>query len=217
MSDREHKAIMWLGLAIILAFLTTMLTGCGADRQNASDAHAGARAIGQSPEATQTIRTIAGGVGNHVLATVGAERYQDLPPPQTHPEEILQDSAGYVEQSESALEAALSSPWSWIAGGALGLLGLLRAWPGTAGRVAGWVHGLLANRVDRQVQDRRESLEAMASELFDTLRSLDTETRRRVREAARNRLPARVWDAFLELERERGSLSDGDQPAMVHG
>lgn len=202
MSDREHTWVMWMTIWGLLCLLWVLLAGC-ADRQNASDAHAGTRAIQQHHEATEDVARIAGGVGDHVLATVGAESPQDLPDPHLSPEEIRGDPGRYEEQAAGALEEALSSPWAWVAGGAMAVLAALRAVPGTPGAISRVIYAIIGSKSDKRAKRREEQITGMAPMLLETLNGLAPEQYQAVREQARASFPGWAWDQFLELEKEK--------------
>jgi hypothetical protein len=97
--------------SLVIALL--FVCGCASlpDRQNVSDAKAGAQAIQQHPEATPSLKVTARGAEKHLEAyAVGKE----MPAPQKSPEEIVGDPKSYEKQGEEAVEEAKSRSGGWL-------------------------------------------------------------------------------------------------------
>lgn len=145
---------------IILAIVAA--SGCGKDRertQAAADAVAGVDAMAL---AAPSVRPIAAGTVDHVLATRGLERRDQLPAPQMQPQAITADAAAYQRQGQAAIQASLSP--GWLAGmaaaaiAALGIAGRI----GLLGPIGGWLAASITPAREAAQQARNGNLAGAA-------------------------------------------------------
>lgn len=101
-------------LAVALS-LVCFSVGCmnAFQKQNLSDARAGAQAIGSHPLSAPPVQAIAKGVDGHINA---AALLQKLPAPQSSPEKIIGNPDAYKKQGEDAEKEAESMGGGFWAG-----------------------------------------------------------------------------------------------------
>lgn len=153
----------------ILVIAILLLASCGRDQQRtqaAADAVAGIDAMTLAAPAVEPIAT---GTVDHVLATRGLERRDQLPAPRMAPAAIVADAPAYQAQGRAAIAESLSPGW-WgvIVGGGLGLLGIAGRL-GLLGPIGGWIAGAITPARQAVQQARNGNLAGAAVTMIDTI------------------------------------------------
>lgn len=172
-----------------------LAVGCTSrqQKQDASDAVAGITAIERVAPAEAG--PVADGARHYTAAAVQT-KLADLPPPTRTPSVILQDKKAYADAGKQAEDDATSGTfWAWLGGGVLGLIGVLKLWPGAHQPFVGLVQGLLENSVDRKARQKEESLAKGARTLIDAIEKYGTSE---IKQYVAKKVPSHVKDAVDE-------------------
>lgn len=165
-------------------------------KQAASDAMAGTEALTDPDLEKEDAPIVKEGVKVNIETAVGVRR-DELPPPKTPPKKIVENPQPYLDDAKKNQNDYFSSTgfWSWIGGGTLALLGILRFIPGAHQPIVGFVQTLLENKLDRSARQKKEGLVDAAKVMIEVVESLPPETGKSIKDAIAKKLPSAANDA----------------------